>query len=97
METKCSNFWLGLGLGSILGAIVYRYSQTSKANQLKEKISHAMHVAADQAEDMADSAKEQALNVGKKVADKVADKTYEVAERADEIKNKVHDFVDAKK
>lgn len=94
MESKCSNFWLGLGAGSILGVIVYRCCQTSKAKQLKDKISHVLHVATDQAEDMAASAKEQALDVGTKVADTVAEKTFDIAEKADEMKNKVHNFAD---
>lgn len=94
MESKCSKFWLGLGLGSILGAIVYRCCQTSKAKQLKNKVVHALHVATDQAEDMADSAKEKAMDAGTKVADKVADKTFDVAEKADEMKNKFHGFTD---
>lgn len=101
MESKSSNFWLGMGLGSILGAIVYRCCQTSKAKQLKEKITHAFQVATDQAEDLMDSAENkakeagnEAMEVGNKVADKVADKTYDAAEKADEMKNKMHNYTD---
>lgn len=94
MESKCSHFWIGLGVGSILGTIVYRCCQTSKAHQLKDKVTHALHVAKEQVEDFADSAKDKALETGTKVADKVADKTFDVAEKADEIKNKVHSLVD---
>ncbi len=94
MESKCSNFWIGLGLGSILGAVIYRCCQTSKAKQLKAKVSHALHMAADETEDFVDSAKNKAMNAGAVVADKVADKTFDVAEKADEMKNKVHTFAD---
>lgn len=101
MESKSSNFWLGMGLGSILGAIVYRCCQTSKAKQLKEKVAHAFHVATDQAEDLMDTAEDKAkeagnkaMEVGNKVADKVADKTYDAAEKADEMKNKMHNYTD---
>lgn len=94
MERKCSNFWIGLGLGSVLGAIVYRCCQTSKAKQLKEKVSHAFHVATDQAEDFVDSAEDKAMDAGKKVADKVADKTDEAADKAEEAKNKFNNFAD---
>ena len=98
MESKCSHFWMGLGLGSILGALVYRCCQTSKAKQLKAKMSHALHVATDQTEEMVDSAKNKAMGAGAMVADKVADKvsekSYDVAEKADEMKNKVHNFTD---
>ena len=48
METNHSKFWMGLGLGSIIGAVVY----------------------------------------------KVADGTFNLAEKADEVKNKVHAFAD---
>lgn len=40
METSCSKFWLGLGLGSIIGVVAYRFSCSSKGKMLKEK--HAM-------------------------------------------------------
>jgi len=94
MESKCSNFWIGLGAGTILGAIIYRCCQTSKAKQLKDKVAHALHVASDQAEDFVESAKDKVVDTGIKVADKVADKTFDVAEKADEMKNKVHNFAD---
>lgn len=94
MESKCSHFWMGLGVGSILGAIVYRCCQTSKAQQLKNKVTHALHLAEDQVEDLADSAKDKAWEAGTKVADKVADKTFDVAEKAEEMKNKVHNLAD---
>ena len=38
MENKNSNFWIGLGIGSVIGAIVYRFSRTSKAKRLKRKV-----------------------------------------------------------
>lgn len=93
MERKCSNFWIGLGLGSVLGAIVYRCCQTSQAKKIKEKVSHVFHVATNEAEDVVDSAENKAMDAGKNVADKVADKTEEVANKADEAKDNVHNFV----
>ena len=36
METSCSKFWLGLGLGSIIGVVAYRFSCSSKGKMLKE-------------------------------------------------------------
>lgn len=92
MESKRSNFWIGLGVGSILGTIVYRCCQTSKAKKLKNKLAHALHVATGQAENLVNAAKVKVANAGTKVADKVADETFEVAEKADEIKSKVHDL-----
>lgn len=37
MECRHGNFWIGLGIGSILGAVVYRLSRTAKAKQLEVK------------------------------------------------------------
>lgn len=98
MESKSSHFWMGLGLGSVLGALVYRCCQTSKARQLKAKMAHAFHMATDQAEDAVDTAKDKVMGTGAMVADKVADKAHDaadkVSEKADEMKNKAHNFAD---
>lgn len=98
MESRSSHFWMGMGLGSIFGALVYRCCQTSKAKQLKAKMAHAFHMATDQAEDAMDTAKDKVMGAGAKVADKVADKVsdkaYDAADKADEMKNKVHSFAD---
>ena len=37
MEANRSKFWMGLGLGSIIGVIAYRFSCSSKGKELKEK------------------------------------------------------------
>lgn len=37
MENRTSDLWLGLGIGSVIGALVYRFSRTSKAKKLKKK------------------------------------------------------------
>ena len=34
MECRHGNFWIGLGIGSILGAVAYRLSRTAKARQV---------------------------------------------------------------
>lgn len=94
MESKCSKFWIGLGLGSILGAVVYRCCQTSKAKQLKDKVAHVFHVTTDQADDLVESTENEVMDAGAKVADKVADTTHNAAEKADEAKNKVHNIAD---
>ena len=100
MESNNSNskFWIGLGLGSIIGAVVYRLSCSSKMKQVKEKVYHTFHIMHGEAEDMMDEAKEKALDKGTKVADRVADKVtdgaFHVADKADEVKNKVHAFAD---
>ena len=54
METNHSKFWMGLGLGSIIGAVVYHFSCSSRGKQLKEKVRHAFHKAGDNAEELVD-------------------------------------------
>ena len=41
---------------------------------------------------MIDSAKNKMANTGTKVADKVADESFNIAEKTDDIKNKVHSY-----
>lgn len=90
MENRNSGLWIGLGVGSVIGALAYRFSRTSKAKDLKKKVYAAFYKVTGKAEDMLDEAKEKVADAGKKVADKVADKTSELAEKADELKSKVH-------
>ena len=90
MENRNSNLWIGLGIGSVIGAFAYRFSRTSKARKLKEKICDTFHKITGQAEDMFDEAKEKAMDAGKNVADKVADKAFGFAEKTDDFKNKMH-------
>ena len=90
MENKNSNFWIGLGIGSVIGAIVYRFSRTSKAKSLKRKVCDTFQKIGGPAEDILDLGKEKVLDTGVAVADKVADKTLDLAEKAGEIKNKMH-------
>ena len=69
MENKNSNFWIGLGIGSVIDTF--------------QKIG-------GQAEDILDLGKEKVLDTGVAVADKVTDKTLDLAEKAGELKNKMH-------
>ena len=54
MENRTSDLWLGLGIGSVIGALVYRFSRTSKAKKLKKKVCDAFHKISGQAEEMLD-------------------------------------------
>lgn len=92
MECKKSNLWLGLGIGSVIGALVYRMSSTSKAKLLKHKVCSMLHKVGSEAGELFDAAKEKAMATGTKVADKMADTTFNIAEKADDIKGKVHTF-----
>lgn len=71
METGNSKFWMGLGLGSVIGAVVTYFTYTSRGEKLKEKVRHAFRKVGDNAEELVDEAKEKALDTGTKVADKV--------------------------
>ena len=68
MECRHGNFWIGLGIGSILGAVVYRLSRTAKAKQLESEIYNAIHRIGRDAE----------------IADKVAAEADKVAGKAKE-------------
>lgn len=94
MRCKDSNFWIGLGIGSIAGALAYHFSRTQKAKRLESLISHAIHKAGSETKEFINAAEEKAWHVSEKVADKVADEAHEAAEKADSLKNKVHNFAD---
>ncbi|MFT0496977.1 hypothetical protein ACMSD6_00005, partial [Bacteroides thetaiotaomicron] len=69
-----------------------------KAKKLKKKVCDAFHKISGQVEEMLDTAKEKVLDTGAAVADKVADKTFDLAEKADDLKGKMHTIAaDAKK
>ena len=97
MKCKDSNFWIGLGIGLVAGALAYHFSRTEKAKKLEDTICRAIHKANGEAKEFINTAEEEALHVGTKVADKMAHEAHEAAEKADNLKNKVHNFADAKK
>ena len=98
MECRHGNFWIGLGIGSILGAVAYRLSRTAKARQLESDIYNAIHrigrdaeIAAAEAErkytleDIKASIPSCKVNLGLKAVEtgaKVADKVAEEADKA---------------
>lgn len=87
---RCSNFLIGLGVGAVLGALGYRFASSAKAKQLRIKVDHALHRVGGEAEELYDAAKERALRAGTKVVDKVA-------EKADDVRSKVHTLADGAK
>lgn len=94
MKTNDSKFWVGLGVGSIIGAVVYHFCCSHKGKQLKEKMYHAFQRAGGEAGELMDDAKDKAWDVSTKVADRVADGAFNVAEKADDVKNRVHSYAD---
>ena len=67
MENRNSSLLIGLGVGSVIGALAYRFSRTSKAKKLKEKVCDAFHKIPGQAEDMVDEAKEKVADAEKQM------------------------------
>ena len=88
MENRNSSLLIGLGVGSVIGALAYRFSRTSKAKKLKEKVCDAFHKITGQTEDLLDEAKEKVADTGKVVVDKVAEK---VQDGADAVKDALKD------
>ena len=64
MECRHGNFWIGLGIGSILGAVAYRLSRTAKAKQLESEIYNAIHRIGRDAEIAAAHAERKAVDLG---------------------------------
>ena len=88
MECRHGNFWIGLGIGSILGAVAYRLSRTAKAKQLESEIYNAIHRIGRDAETAAHAERKsvdlglKAVEAGAEIADKVADEADKVAGKA---------------
>ena len=86
MERGKSNFLIGLGVGSVIGALC-----------VKEKVNHAFQKVTGDSVNLIDTVNDKVLDAGTKVADKVADGTFYVAEKADDVRDKVHAMVDKAK
>ena len=89
MERGKSNFLIGLGVGSVIGALVYRFWHSPKGKCVKEVTGDSVNLI--------DTVNDKVLDAGTKVADKVADGTFYVAEKADDVRDKVHAMVDKAK
>lgn len=66
MENSSAKFWIGLGIGSIAGAMAYRFSRTSKAKRLKRKMCHAWHEVNNELAGKADEVKEKVQSYANK-------------------------------
>ena len=73
MQSSTAKFWLGLGLGSVLGMIVYRCSRTDKVKELKRKMCCAAQSAADKAGEWMANVKDKTCDVAVDMAKKVED------------------------
>ena len=60
MDCNCKSgkFWIGLGLGTVLGMVAYHCAKSEKAKEWKAKISCAAQSAAEKAGEWVTSAQE---------------------------------------
>lgn len=68
MECQCSkaNFWVGFGLGSLLGAAACYAARSKKARELKGKVCHALHEMQHQVDNLVEEAKARAEEAASK-------------------------------
>lgn len=92
MVCNHGSFWMGLGIGSILGAVMCRLSHTAKAKKFEcemyeaiHRLAHKVEVAAAEAEHKAKHLGVAAAETGAHVADKVAEGADKVAGKAKEM------------
>ena len=97
MERGKSNLIIGLGVGSVVGALVYHFWCSPKGKKMKEKVNHAFQKVTGEGINMIDTVNDKVLDAGVEVADKGADGTFHIAEKADDVRNKVHIFSDKAK
>lgn len=92
MSCKHSNFWIGIGVGSVLGALAYRLSRTERVKKLERDIYDAIYRIGKDAELTLVDAENTALKMGVKAveagaraADRVAEKADKMAEEANKV------------
>ncbi len=73
-----SKFWVGLMVGSLAGAVIYRCATSKKAKEICGAICASMHNGQCC---MLDDAREKAADAAVKIADAVADKAMEAKEK----------------
>lgn len=91
MGCKHGNFLIGLGIGSIIGAVVCRLSRTAKARQLESQIFEAIHRIGRDAHEACACAEQKAMNFGLKTVETGAEVADKVAEEADKLADKAKD------
>ena len=97
MTCKDSHFLIGLGIGSIFGALAYGFARSARAKKMKADMEKSQTELEGHTECLIESAKEKTLYAGEKVADRVANETSVIAEKANDIKGKVHSMADEAK
>ena len=104
MENRNSSLWIGLGIGTVIGTLAYRFSRTSKAKKLKEKVCNVFHKITGQTEDLLDEAKEKVADTDKvqdgadAVKDALKDAKKDVKQGAEKAKTEIKEgYEDVKK
>ena len=60
MENRNSSLWIGLGIGTVIGTLAYRFSRTSKSQEIEgKKYVTFFYKITGQTEDLLDEAKEK--------------------------------------
>ncbi|MBQ2878407.1 MAG: YtxH domain-containing protein [Bacteroidaceae bacterium] len=90
MSLGSSKFWVGMLIGSVAGAMIYRCCQSGKAKEWKEKMCSKMSQMRHKAEEILEEGKKKAIDAGVKIADSVA-------EKAEENRNRAHSFANNNK
>lgn len=80
-----SNFWIGVGFGALVGAVVCRLACTQAAKDLRSDMCLRMRQMMGNAGDAFDNAKERAIDTGVRMADIIADKAADAKDKAHAI------------
>ena len=91
MECRHGNFWIGLGIGSILGAVAYRLSRTAKPKHNESDINKAIHRIRRDAEIAPAHDQRKAMDLGLKAVETGAEIADKVAAEADKVAGKAKD------
>lgn len=94
MACRHSNFWIGIGIGSVLGALAYRLSRTQRVKKLESDIYDAIRRIGKDAEETLEDVESKALKMGVKAAKAGAKVADRVAEEADRVAGKAKSSVE---
>lgn len=64
MESGKSNFLIGLGVGSVIGALAYRFWRSPKGKRVKEKVNHAFQKVTGDGVNLIDTVNDKVLDAG---------------------------------
>ena len=90
METSKSNFLIGLAIGSASEHLLNVFHVRQKQDAKKRKFIMPWQRLPIALKALQKPVRDKALDASTKTADKVADATFDVAEKADTLKSKVH-------